>query len=426
MKNEMMHPADKLVLMMNRVYSNRMTSTSGGNLSIIDENGDIWITPSGYDKGALTRADIMCVKADGTVLGPHTPSMELPFHRSVYRMRPDIKTVFHAHPPAVITFSLVRRIPRAALIPEVQQLCGKIAMAPYAVPGSEKLGGYISEKFKEGCRTVELENHGVCIGTEDIFKSYRIFEALENFAKIELNALRLGPVDDSAVPPCSASSFPPYGTFGREEPGAEECAVRRDLIAYIRRACRQHLFTSAQGAYSAALSDGSFVITPADKDREWLEAQDLVRIKDGRCEEGKIPDSTAYFHGLVYSRRHDIKSITCSLPPNMGAFTVSGTPFDPKLIPETYMVLVDMKTVTRADFFTGPEKTAALFEKSCPALLVKNTCLVTTGQSVVKAFDRMEVADYAAESVIAARALGSIVHISGRDVTDLDAAFDLK
>ncbi|HAH63026.1 MAG TPA: hypothetical protein DCL73_13130 [Treponema sp.] len=49
-------------------------------------------------------ADIMCVKADGTVLGLHTPSMELPFHRSVYRMRPDVKTVFHAHPPAVITF----------------------------------------------------------------------------------------------------------------------------------------------------------------------------------------------------------------------------------------------------------------------------------------------------------------------------------
>ncbi|MFA6857108.1 MAG: class II aldolase/adducin family protein [Treponema sp.] len=426
MKYEMMHPADKLVLMMSRVYLNRMTSTSGGNLSIIDENGDIWITPSGYDKGSLTRADIMCIRADGKVIGPHKPSMEFPFHQSVYRMRPDIKTVFHAHPPAVITFSLVRKIPHVELIPEVLQLCGRIVMAPYAVPGSTKLGDYISEKFKDGYNTVEMENHGICIGTEDIFKSYRIFEALENFAKIELNALRLGPLDDSSVLSCGASSFPAYGTFKRQAPGAEESAVRRDLISYIHRACRQHLFTSAQGTYSAVLSDGSFIITPADKDREWLEVQDLVRVKDGRCEEGKIPGSTAYFHGLVYSRHSDIKSITCSLPPNMGAFTISGTLFDPRLIPETYMVLVDMKTVLRTDFFMAPAKTAALFEKSCPVLLVKNTCLVTTGPTIVKAFDRMEVADYAAESVIAARALGSIVHIDGSDITDLDKAFDLK
>lgn len=421
-----MHPADKLVLVMNRVYSNRMTSTSGGNLSIIDEKGDIWITPGGYDKGALTRADIMCVKADGTVDGPHAPSMELPFHRSVYEMRPDIKTVFHAHPPALITFSLVRKIPHVALIPEIQQLCGRIGMAPYAVPGSTKLGEYISGKFKDGCQTVELENHGICIGTDDIFKSYRIFETLENFAKIELNALRLGSVDSKNCFSSGTALFPAYGTFSRTEPTAEECAVRRELIEYIHRACRQHLFTGALGVYSAALSDGSFVITPEAGDREYIEAQDLVLVMEGRSEEGKVPADSAYFHSLVYKQHRDIKAVTSSLPPNIGAFTICSTVFDPKLIPETYMMLVDIKTLSRAEFFAAPEKAASLLQKSCPALIVKNTCLVTIGTTIVKAFDRMEVADYAAESVIAARALGDIVHISGGDVVDLDKAFNLK
>jgi len=54
-----MHPADQLVVIMDRIYRGGMTTTSGGNLSIRDDNGDIWITPSGVDKGSLTRQDIM-------------------------------------------------------------------------------------------------------------------------------------------------------------------------------------------------------------------------------------------------------------------------------------------------------------------------------------------------------------------------------
>ena len=90
MRFEMLHPADQLVMMLDRIYHYGMTTTSGGNLSVLDDNGDIWITPSGIDKGSLTRRDIMQVKPDGTVIGPHTPSVELPFHRHIYKLRPDI------------------------------------------------------------------------------------------------------------------------------------------------------------------------------------------------------------------------------------------------------------------------------------------------------------------------------------------------
>ena len=51
MRFELLHPADQLVMIMNRIYYYGMTTTSGGNLSIKDDNGDIWITPSGIDKG---------------------------------------------------------------------------------------------------------------------------------------------------------------------------------------------------------------------------------------------------------------------------------------------------------------------------------------------------------------------------------------
>jgi len=102
---------------MNRIYRNGMTTLSGGNLSIKDTNGDIWITPAGVDKGQLTANDIMCVQADGSVVGPHRPSSEYPFHRAIYAQRPDLCAIVHAHPPAMVTFSIVRQIPETSIIP---------------------------------------------------------------------------------------------------------------------------------------------------------------------------------------------------------------------------------------------------------------------------------------------------------------------
>ena len=60
------HPADQLVMFMQRIYDKGLTTTSGGNLSIMDSDGNIWITPASVDKGALSRKDIICVHSDGT------------------------------------------------------------------------------------------------------------------------------------------------------------------------------------------------------------------------------------------------------------------------------------------------------------------------------------------------------------------------
>ena len=60
-----LHPRDEILQAMERIYRYRMTTTSGGNLSIREANGDVWITPARVDKGSLRREDIVCVRADG-------------------------------------------------------------------------------------------------------------------------------------------------------------------------------------------------------------------------------------------------------------------------------------------------------------------------------------------------------------------------
>ena len=83
------HPRDLLMRTMERIYRYRMTTTSGGNLSILDDDGSVWITPARVDKGSLRRDDIVRVRPDGTADGLHRPSSEYPFHRAVYSARPD-------------------------------------------------------------------------------------------------------------------------------------------------------------------------------------------------------------------------------------------------------------------------------------------------------------------------------------------------
>ncbi|HPR30485.1 MAG TPA: class II aldolase/adducin family protein, partial [Prolixibacteraceae bacterium] len=140
-----MHPAVQITKIIGRIYRNGMTTTSGGNVSILDQNGDIWVTPSGIDKGTLRPSDIVCVKANGKTEGKHKPSSEFPFHKAIYETRPDIKAVIHAHPPALVSFSIVREIPDTNIIPQAKYICGPIGYAPYELPGSEALGQNIAD-----------------------------------------------------------------------------------------------------------------------------------------------------------------------------------------------------------------------------------------------------------------------------------------
>ena len=160
----LLHPCDEIVQTMERIYRYRMTTTSGGNLSIRDETDDVWITPARIDKGSLRREDVVCLHSDGRVEGLHRPSSEHPFHQSIYRVRPDIRAIVHAHPVALVAFSICRRVPDTTLFPQARHVCGAVGLAPYAQPGSQQLGEHIAAVFARGHDCVLLENHGVVVG----------------------------------------------------------------------------------------------------------------------------------------------------------------------------------------------------------------------------------------------------------------------
>ena len=428
MNFEYLHPADQLIMIMQRIYERGMTTMSGGNLSILDEDGSIWITPAGIDKGTLTRRDIIHILPDGTVNGIHRPSSELPFHMSVYKRRPDIRAVLHAHPPALVAFSIARKIPNLDLIPSVRKTCGKVAMATYAVPGSDELGENIGKKFDDGTDIVILENHGVCLGASDLFKAFMMFETLEYTAQLEIAASKLGtPVSISpeAYKMTDTRHHLLMDDFVPRIHSTEEREARRYMITLIQRSYKMGLFSATHGTYSVKLSDGSFIITPFGRDRAYLEDEDLVRIKAGMKEQGKIPSRAVKFHEAVYERNPDIGAVLLAHPLHVMAFAVTDAPFDPRTIPESYILLRDIVKKPFESIYKDPYEAAGGFNASTPALIYKNDCVVVTGATLLQAFDRLEVAEATAHSILDSNDVGPVVHITDKEIDDIKKAFNL-
>ena len=428
MNFELLHPADQIVMIMERIYRYGMTTTSGGNISILDDNGDIWITPSGIDKGALRRNDIICVKPDGTIEGIHKPSVELPFHEMIYQKRPDIKAIIHAHPPALVAFSIVRQIPNTRLIPNAHLICGQVGIAEYGLPGSKDLGKKIAAQFEKGFKTVILENHGVVTGGKNLFEAFMAFETLDFCARLELKGRKLGTLrslTDRHIEISKNKQDVILNEFIPKRFSSEERAARRDMCRLIHRAYDQQLFTSTQGTFSQRLSDGSFIITPYGLDRKYLEEEDLVRIENGWKEAGKRPSRSVLLHKAIYDRHPHINSVIIAHPPNIMAFAVTDEGFETKTIPESYIMLRNVPKLPFGCTFMQPEMTANEFSKEISVVLVENDCVIVTGSSLLNAFDKLEVAEYSAKAIIAAGDLGELVTMNDEQVAEIEEAFKL-
>jgi len=421
-----LHPREEILQAMERIYRYRMTTTSGGNLSIREPNGSVWITPARVDKGSLRREDIVCVLTNGEVVGTRRPSSELPIHQEIRVRRPDLGGVVHAHPTALVAFSLVHEVPNTRLFHQSRNVCGEVGFAPYELPGSAALGARVAESFERGFDCVILENHGVVTAGATFQEAFRRFETLEFTAKTIIKAKLLGGeirylTDDQLA--LEGRRQARLEEFEPSYPSSEENELRRRLSEFVRRAYRQRLFISTQGSYSARLSGSSFLITPHQVDRGTMEAQDLVLVSDGRVEAGKTPSRAVTIHEAIYRAHPEVGSIVNAYPVNATAFSVSGTALDSHTIPESYVVVRDVGQAPFGMQFGDGSDLAALFSISRPALLLENDGVLVTGSDILEAFDRLEVLESTAEAIINARAIGAL-HPLGEEVSrELDRAF---
>ena len=425
-----MHPADRIVATMNRLYYHGMTTVSGGNLSIMDNEGNMWISPSGVDKGALTREDIMKITPDGKIIGRNRPSVEYPFHLSVLRKRSDFKAVLHAHPTPLVGFSLMRIIPELTAMADTSAICGKISIAKYAVPGSQTLGDYISAEFEKGYNTVMLENHGVVIGAPTMEEAFRMFEALDFTARVQIAAATMG----KKVKGLTAEELARYQSFQAPtyKALADECQsnleidLRNEMMQKSTRAYKLNLFSAVDGVWSARLADGSQLITPEGFDPLEGCGCQMVRVKGDAAESGKIPSKYAAFCAKVYEKYPEINSVIVARCPSAMAFAQTDAKFDARLIPESYIQLKDVPVLPFMSLLEDADTALEQLSPTNPVAIVAGDCLVSMGTSVLAAYDHLEVLEYSARALVSCAAIGQpVVTLDDAQVQELCEAFHL-
>lgn len=425
MKLRELHPREAISKTMHRIYTFGMTTTSGGNISVRDDDGTIRITPSAIDKGSLRPEHIATVNPDGTVEGPYPPSSELPFHQAIYRARPDMKAIIHAHSPALVAFSIVRKVPDTTIIPQAHQLCGAVGYAAYELPGSEELGAKIAGGFAGGATSVIMENHGTVVAGADLSECFQRFETLEFTARIEIEAVAIGePRGLSAEQLSLMREAPPTLPERRNHhPATDELELRGRLIEMVHRAYVQRLIISTYGTFSARLGDNSFLITPYGEDRYLLDRRDLVHVNDEGQEAGKRPSRSVRLHQRIYREHPDINAVITAQPPNATAYAVTGTTIDTRTIPESYILLRDMPILPFGDQLRDGAETSAALSRERPILLLGNDSLLVTGKNVDQTFDRLEVLEFSARSLNQSRQLGEMVPIGEEEIDKLKGKF---
>jgi L-fuculose-phosphate aldolase len=430
MRYEYLHPRDELVLTMKRIYEYRMTTTSGGNLSIKDENGDIWITPSGVDKGTLTPRDVICLRADGRIEGPHKPSMEYPFHKAVYEGRPDLKAIVHAHPMGAVAFSAARRVPDTKLFCQAWRSNGTVGFTPYGVPGSADLGEKVAQKYREGSDSVILENHGVCCGGRSLQDAFQRFETLEMCCKVLIRASKLGEptyLSDRQLQ-LESESREPAGSF-KHDPGtmtSREKELRNQCCQFIERGYRQRLLTATTGTFSARVDKDAFLITPESLDRQSVQPEELVMIRKGKAESGKVPSLGLLAHQAIYDAHPEVGAIIHACSVNAMAFSVCHRAPDTRTIPESYIFVRKISLLPFETAFDDLSLLAKTLTLDRPAAVLCNNGVMVVGETILSTFDKLEVLECSAEAVLDAQSIGGYVPMSDKIIDELCDAFGLK
>lgn len=174
------------------VYAKGWVAANDGNISIRLDQNRILATPTGVSKGMMQPDDLIICDLNGDKIeGWRERTSEIAMHTTVYKLRPDVRAVVHAHPPVSTGFAVAGKALNLAILPEVVIGLGCVPLAEYGLPGTPALTDGMLPYIPK-YDALLMANHGaVCYG-EDVFKAYFKMETLEHVARITLVAEMLG------------------------------------------------------------------------------------------------------------------------------------------------------------------------------------------------------------------------------------------
>ncbi len=195
------------------------------------------------------------------------------------------------------------------------------------------------------------------------------------------------------------------------------------MCDFLHRGYRNRLLISTEGSFSARVDAGSFLITPHVLDRHTAGLADLVLIRDGAAECGKTPSQAARLHAAIYARHPQVAAVLNAYTVNATAFSVVNVDLNARTIPESFLLLRDVQRIPFGLQFGDGAEVAARVSMEQPVALLENDGVLVCGTSVLDAFDRLEVLESTAETVINGRLIGNPVPMSEVVIRELTQAF---
>jgi len=174
------------------VHSRGFVAAMDGNLSVRLSKGRILVTPTCLSKGAMRASDLVIVDSEGEhVSGRRNVTSEIGMHLLIYRMRPDVNAIVHAHPPTATGFAAAGMDLTEPLVCEVVVGLGCIPLARYGTPGTSELAQTL-EPYVPDYDAILMSNHGVVTYGDTLERAYMKMETVEHFAQIALVTHLLG------------------------------------------------------------------------------------------------------------------------------------------------------------------------------------------------------------------------------------------
>lgn len=174
------------------LHGRNFIAATDGNISVSLDASRILVTPTAISKGLMSPDDLVITDMQGYRLaGERQPSSELGMHMLIYRRRPDIHAVCHAHPPFATGFAAAGLPLNKAIISEAVLALGCVPVAPYATPGSQELSEGM-DPLVQGYDAILMANHGVVTYGQDLLTAFFRMETVEHFAQVSLVTQLLG------------------------------------------------------------------------------------------------------------------------------------------------------------------------------------------------------------------------------------------
>ncbi len=177
-----------------RIYDRNMVAANDGNISVKLNDNEFLCTPTGVSKGFMTPEYICKVDREGNVISANKgfrPSSEIKMHMRVYKKRPDVGSVVHAHPTFATAFAIAGIPLTQPIMPEAVISLGCVPIAPYGTPSTTEIPDAV-EPYLEHFDQVLLESHGALTWGQDLMTAYYKMESVEFYAELLYKSRQLG------------------------------------------------------------------------------------------------------------------------------------------------------------------------------------------------------------------------------------------